>query len=78
MSIVSKEREQLQKQLSNEPDCPETCFIEQAIGLLDERFGLLTNKMPPELAQAEQDTENVSNKTEQVPNYISPVSTVIE
>lgn len=48
MSIVDHERQELEKQLSEEENCPETCFIEQAIGLLGERHAELASKLVSE------------------------------
>lgn len=45
MNIIDHERRELEKQLSEEEDCPETCFIEQAIGLLGERSADLSGKV---------------------------------
>lgn len=45
MSIVNHERNELQKQLSEEENCPETCFIEQAINLLSERHAALSKEI---------------------------------
>ncbi|PSN56504.1 hypothetical protein C0J52_08428 [Blattella germanica] len=73
MFIVEKERKELQKQLSDEQDCPETCFIEQAIGLLDERYNVLSSRVAHNPAQkecieAEQDVEKT------VPQFIPNVT----
>jgi hypothetical protein len=54
MSIVDYERIELQKQLSEEEDCPETCFIEQAIDLLSERQSALSREVATSEAQCEQ------------------------
>ncbi|KAJ9579207.1 hypothetical protein L9F63_024688 [Diploptera punctata] len=68
--IVNKEKEQLQKQLSDEVDCPETCFIEQAIGLLDERLGSLNTKIVPEPPQVEHSADNLTTPTYSSPKLI--------
>jgi hypothetical protein len=66
MSIVDRERSELQKQLSEEENCPETCFIEQAIDLLSERHAILSKEVAnlqaengqPELNVGKSSTEN--------------------
>lgn len=59
MSIVEYERNELQKQLSEEEDCPETCFIEQAIDLLSERHAALSSEVATSQAQYDQPELNV-------------------
>jgi hypothetical protein len=54
ISIVDHERRELEKQLSEEENCPETCFIEQAINLLSERHAVLAQKVAPSQAENEQ------------------------
>jgi hypothetical protein len=61
MSIVDYERSELQKQLSEEEDCPETCFIEQAIDLLSERHAALSREAATSQAQCEQPELSVEN-----------------
>jgi hypothetical protein len=59
MSIVDNERNELQKQLSEEADCPETCFIEQAIDLLNERRAALSREVTTSQAHCEETELNV-------------------
>lgn len=59
MSIVDYERSELQELLSEEEDCPETCFIEQAIDLLSERHAALSREVATSQAQCEQPELNV-------------------
>lgn len=59
MSIVDYERSELQKQLSEDEDCPEICFIEQAIDLLSERHAALSREVATSQAQCEQPELNV-------------------
>jgi hypothetical protein len=54
MSIVDYERSELQKQLSEDEDCPEICFIEQAIDLLSERHETLSREVATSQAHCEQ------------------------
>jgi hypothetical protein len=51
---VDHERSELEKQLSEEENCPETCFIEQAINLLSERHAILAKKVTPLQVENEQ------------------------
>jgi hypothetical protein len=69
MSIVDYERSELQKQLSEEENCPETCFIEQAIDLLSERHAALSREVATSQAQSEQPELNVEN----IPTESKPV-----
>jgi len=50
---------ELEKQLSEEENCPETCFIEQAINLLSERHAILAKKVTPSQTENEQPGLNV-------------------
>lgn len=59
ISIVDHERRELEKQLSEEENCPETCFIEQAINLLSERHEILAKKVAPSQTENEQLELNV-------------------
>jgi hypothetical protein len=59
MSVVDYERSELQKQLSEEENCPETCFIEQAIDLLSERYAALSREVATSQAQCEPPELNV-------------------
>lgn len=59
ISIVDHERRELEKQLSEEENCPETCFIEQAVNLLSERHAILAKKVAPLQAENERPELNV-------------------
>jgi hypothetical protein len=59
ISIVDHERSELEKQLSEEENCPETCFIEQAINLLSERHAVLSKKVAALQAENERPELNV-------------------
>lgn len=56
---MDHERRELEKQLSEEENCPETCFIEQAINLLSERHAVLAKKVAPSQDENEQPELNV-------------------
>lgn len=71
ISIVDRERRELEKQLSEEENCPETCFIEQAINLLSERHTILAEKVAPSQAENEQPELNVEKfATEMKPDVV--------
>lgn len=74
MSIVDYERSELQKQLSEEEDCPETCFIEQAIDLLSERHAALSGEVATSQAQCDQTGLNV----EMISAESKPVCIIIQ
>lgn len=67
---MDHERRELEKQLSEEENCPETCFIEQAINLLSERRAILAKKVAPSQAENEPPELNV----EKFATEIKPVS----
>jgi hypothetical protein len=72
MSIVDHERSELQKQLSEEENCPETCFIEQAINLLSERHAALSKEVATLQAENGQPELNVQkSSTESKPVCIT-------
>lgn len=71
ISIVDHERSELEKQLSEEENCPETCFIEQAINLLSERHAVLSKKVAALQAENERPELNVEKcATEMKPDVV--------
>jgi hypothetical protein len=69
MSIVEHERNELQKQLSEDENCPETCFIEQAINLLNERHAALSKgvaTLKDESGQSEMNGQKMSIESKPV------------
>lgn len=49
LSIIDRERKELEFQLNDDENAPEKCFIEQAITLLNERERIIVSKIKPEI-----------------------------
>lgn len=62
MAIIERESTELREQVMNDENCPEKCFIEQAITLLKDREGFVLKSELSEIAGAIQ-----SVKLEEVP-----------
>lgn len=73
--IVDHERSELEKQLSEEENCPETCFIEQAINLLSERHASLSKKVAALQDENEQPELNVEKCATEMKPVCSLTST---
>lgn len=58
MSIIERERNELTAQLIDETDCPEKCFVEQAINQLNDREKIVLEKISNALQKVPSKSDN--------------------